>query len=165
LRASLKPRAEGDEGDPFETLELLRAKTPAPAKAFTVPGLTGRPLSLSDFRQKVILLNFWATWCPPCREEMPAMERLYQRYKDRGFAILAISIDRDVDAVPPFVQKFRLTFPVGLDSSSALAEEYRIRALPSTYAIDGVRNVVAVAVGAREWDSRAAHAVVETLLK
>jgi thiol-disulfide isomerase/thioredoxin len=151
-------------GDPFEALELVRAKTPTPAKAFTVPGLTGQPLRLADFQRRVVLLNFWATWCLPCREEMPSMERLYQRYRDRGLAILAISIDRNTAAVAPFVQYFQLTFPVGLDPDAGVAGEYGMRALPTTVVIDPAGQVVALAVGAREWDGPAARRLVESLL-
>ena len=93
------------------------------------------------------------------------MERLYQRYKGRGFTILALSIDTNVDAVPPFVHKYQLSFPVGLDSDSAVAREYGMRALPTTYLIDANRHVVALAVGPRDWDSAAARAVVEALLR
>ncbi|MGH2650458.1 MAG: TlpA family protein disulfide reductase [Actinomycetota bacterium] len=156
-----RSRAQDAGEDPFQRLDLIRAKSPTPAPDFTVPSLTGRPLSLADFRERVVLLNFWATWCPPCREEMPSMERLYQRYKDRGFTILALSIDRNVGAVPGFVERFRLTFPIGLDPESA----YQMRALPTTVLIDRVGQVTALAVGARDWDSPAAHAVVETLLR
>ena len=155
----------GVAADPYETLSLIRAKGPIPAKDFTVPALAGRPLSLGDFRQKVVLLNFWATWCPPCREEMPAMERLYQRYKDRGLAILAISVDTNVDAVKPFVDSFRLTFPIGLDPGSAVANAYEMRALPTTFLIDRTGHIVAAAMGARDWDSDAARAVIEALLR
>jgi thiol-disulfide isomerase/thioredoxin len=151
-------------GDPFEALELTRAKTPIPAKPFTVPGLTGQPLSLAEFSRQVVLLNFWATWCLPCREEMPALERLYQRYRDRGFTILAISVDRSPSAVWPFVQQFRLSFPVGLDPEASVAREYGMRALPTTVVIDRAGQIVAGAVGARAWDGPAARQLVEALL-
>jgi peroxiredoxin len=151
--------------DPFRRLDLVRVTPPTPAPDFTVLGLTAGPLILADFRQRVVLLNFWATWCPPCREEMPSMERLYQRHRDRGFTILALSVDRNVAAVPGFVEGFRLTFPIGLDPEGAVAKAYRMRALPTTIVIDRVGHVVAGAAGARDWDSPAAHAVVETLLR
>jgi peroxiredoxin len=158
-------RAQGADQDPFKQLNLTRATPPTAAPDFTVPGLRGGPLRLADFRGRVLLLNFWATWCPPCREEMPSMERLYLRYRDRGFTVLALSIDRNLAAVPPFVEEFRLTFPIGLDSKMAVAELYRVRALPTTIVIDRAGQVVAGAAGARDWDSPAAHAVVEALLR
>jgi peroxiredoxin len=138
---------------------------PTSAPVFTVPSAEGRSLSLTDSRGSVVLLNFWATWCPPCREEMPSMERLYQRYRDRGFTVLAVSIDRNVAAVAPFVKEFQLTFPIGLDPESAVTRLYRVRALPTTVLIDRSGQVVAGAAGARTWDSPAAHAVIDALLK
>ena len=157
-------RAQEADRDPFQRLDLIRPNSLTAAPDFSVATLAARPLSLADFRQRVVLLNFWATWCPPCREEMPSMERLYQRYKDRGLAILALSIDKNAGAVPPFVASFRLTFPIGLDPKSAVAQAYGMRALPTTVLIDRVGQVVALALGARDWDSPAAHALAEVLL-
>ena len=152
--------------DPFETLQLFRPKRQAPAPDFTVPGLGGSPLRLRDFKGQVTILNFWATWCVPCREEMPAMERLYRRFKAKGFTILALSIDaRGEDVVAPFVKSFGLTFPVGLDPKMTVAGEYRMTALPTSIVIDRGEAIVAVAVGARAWDSPAAYQAIETLLE
>ncbi|MGH7391243.1 MAG: TlpA disulfide reductase family protein [Candidatus Rokuibacteriota bacterium] len=152
--------------DPFGELALIRASRPTPAADFTVPSLTSQPLRLGDFQGRVVFLNFWATWCPPCKEEMPSMERLYRRYKDRGFTILAISIDAaGADRVAAFVKEHGLTFPVGLDPKLAVANQYAIRGLPASFLIDKAGNIAAVAVGPRDWDGAPARAVVETLLK
>jgi peroxiredoxin len=151
--------------DPFADLQLIRPRRATPAQDFTVPALAGRSLRLRDFRGRVVLLNFWATWCPPCKEEMPSMERLYQRYRGRGFAIVAISIDADSSAVDPFVRKLGLTFPIGLDPRMVVANQYAVRALPSTVLIDRGQNTVAVAVGPRDWDGTPARTVVESLVK
>ena len=151
--------------DPFETLQLFRPKRQTTAPDFTVPGLGGSPIRLGDFKGQVVLLNFWATWCPPCREEMPSMERLYRRFKSRGFTILALSIDsRGEEVVAPFVKSFGLTFPVGLDPRMTVAGEYRMAGLPTSILIDRSGAMAAVAAGARDWDSAAAHQVVERLL-
>jgi peroxiredoxin len=151
--------------DPFETLQLFRPKRQTTAPAFTVPGLGGSPIRLGDFKGQVILLNFWATWCPPCREEMPSMERLYRRFKAKGFTILALSIDaKGEEVVGPFVKKFGLTFSVGLDAKSTVAGEYRMAGLPTSILIDRGGAIVAVAVGPRDWDSAAARQVIERLL-
>ena len=152
--------------DAFRELDLLRLPSPKPAAEFTVPGLLERPIALRDFRGKVLFLNFWATWCPPCKEEMPSMERLYLRYKDRGLAMLAISIDAgDKAGVAAFVKKYGLTFTIGLDPSLEVANRYTVRALPSSFLIDKNGYIVAVALGPRDWDGTAAHAVIEGLLK
>ena len=151
--------------DPFETLQLFRPKRQATAPDFTVSGLGGSSIRLRDFKDRVILLNFWATWCPPCREEMPSMERLYRRFKSRGFTILALSIDRrGEEVVAPFVKSFGLTFPIGLDPRMTVAGEYRMAGLPTSILIDREGAIVAVAAGERDWDSAAADQVVERLL-
>jgi cytochrome c biogenesis protein CcmG/thiol:disulfide interchange protein DsbE len=151
--------------DPFETLQLFRPKRQTTAPDFTVPGLGSSPIRLGDLKGQAILLNFWATWCPPCREEMPSMERLYRRFKAKGFTILALSIDaKGEEVVGPFVKSFGLTFPVGLDPKSTVAGEYRMTGLPTSILIDRGGAIVAVAVGPRDWDSAAARQVIERLL-
>jgi peroxiredoxin len=153
-------------GDAFKELDLLRPGRPMIAADFTVAGLTGPPLRLSDFKGKVVFLNFWATWCPPCKEEMPSMERLYRRYKDKEFTILALSIDSGGAApVGAFVKKLGLTFPIGLDTKTTVANQYTVRGLPATFLIDRKGTIAAVAIGPRDWDSKAAHAAIESLLR
>lgn len=93
------------------------------------------------------------------------MERLYQRYKDKGFVVLAISVDADIVAIPPFVKQNKLTFPVGHDPKMILAERYGVRALPSSFLVDRRGNLSALAIGPRAWDTKPSHAVVESLLK
>jgi peroxiredoxin len=120
-------------GEPWEALGLTRLGATEPAAAFTVTTPDGSWLSLQDLRGKVVLLNFWATWCEPCREEMPAMERLARTYRERGLAVLAVSMDRDgASIVRPFLKRHDLTFLVGLDPEQTVARLYRVWALPST---------------------------------
>jgi peroxiredoxin len=152
--------------DAFGELDLIRLAKPSRATGFSLPGPTGGAVSLQDHRGSVVLLNFWATWCPPCKEEMPSMERLYRRFRSRGFAILAISLDAgDPGKVAAFVKALGLTFPVGLDGRGEVASLYKIRGLPGSFLIDRSGHIVAVAMGPRDWDSPAAHAVVEGLLR
>ena len=153
-------------GDPFADLDLIRPRQATPAPDFTVPQLGSGSVTLKDLRASVVFLNFWATWCPPCKQEMPSMERLYRRHKDQGFTILAISIDANgVDRVATFVNKLGLTFPIGLDSKLEVANRYTVRALPSSFLVDKNGKIVAVALGPRDWDRTAAHAIVESLLE
>lgn len=151
--------------DPFHALGLIKPGRPTVAKDFTVKGLASGPLRLSDFAGQVRFVNFWATWCSPCKEEMPSMERLYRRHKAQGFTILAISIDSHTAGVAPFVKSLDLTFPIGLDPTLAASNEYGLRALPSSFLVDRSGNIVAVALGPRDWDSSHARAVIEDLLK
>src|SRR6266540_5768749 len=147
-------------GDPFQALSLIRPPQPAPAPDFAVPALAGPALRLGDFKGQVVFLNFWATWCPPCREEMPSMARLYQRFRERGLAMIAISVDANTPAVSPFVKQLGLTFPIGLDPKMEVATRYGLRALPTTVLIDRGGRMVAFAFGPRNWDGPAAHALV-----
>jgi peroxiredoxin len=152
--------------DPVAALSLIRPKPAKDAPDFQVRTPDGSTLRLSDFKGKVVFLNFWATWCEPCREEMPSMERLHQAYKDRGLVVLAISLDlQGASVVKPFVKRFALTFPIGLDPKMAVRETYGVWAVPSTFLIDRKGKRVLFANGAREWDSKAAHAVLESLLR
>lgn len=152
--------------DPYETLALMRPTKKTLAKEFALPGPKGSTVKLRDFRGKVIFLNFWATWCPPCLEEMPAMEQLYQRYRERGLVVLALSEDTEGEkVVTPFFQDHKLTFPVAYDSKMKVAELYLLLGLPSTYLINREGQIVATALGARAWDSPDAHILIESLLK
>ena len=153
-------------GDPFRELGLIQPTRPTAAADFTAPGLNSQPLRLSDFKGRVVFLNFWATWCLPCKEEMPSMERLYRRYKERRLTVLAVSVDTGGSApVAAFVKELRLTFPIGLDPRLEVAGRYKIWALPSSFLIDRQGNTAAIVNGPRNWDSPPAHTVIETLLK
>jgi peroxiredoxin len=159
----------------FAFLLLVALALPASAQALkqwkggATPALQlqdvdGKLHRLADYRGKVVLLNFWATWCAPCREEMPAMERLYLKHRERGFVLLAVSVDSDVALVKPFLQKHKLTFPVALDAKMDLANAYGVRALPASFVIDRNGYLAALALGPRAWDNRAANTLVEGLL-
>jgi peroxiredoxin len=150
--------------DPLKALDLIKPARARQAKDFSVPSPDGKPVKLADYRGKVVFLNFWATWCPPCREEMPAMERLYQRYRDKGLVVIGISVDSDAVAVPPFLKKNGLTFPIGHDPKMSLADVYGVRALPSSFLIDRKGGLAALAIGPRAWDTKPAYAVIESLL-
>ncbi len=145
-------------------LDLIRPSKPKQASDFTVSLVSGDTLKLAGQRGKPVLINFWATWCGPCREEMPAMERLYTRHRERGFVLLAVSVDSDVALVKPFLQRHKLTFPVALDAKMDLANAYGVRALPASFVIDRNGYLAALALGPRAWDNRAANTLVEGLL-
>jgi len=143
-----------------------QAERGAVAPDFALPGLDGAAFRLSDYRGKVVLLNFWATWCPPCRAEMPSMEKLYQVYRDRGLVILAVSGDRGGKAVvESFVQERGVTFPILLDPANEVFAQYGVRGLPTSYLLDRQGRVVSAEAGARDWNSQAARQVVGALLK
>ena len=151
--------------DAMKELDLIRPARAKLADDFTLPMPGGGTFRLSEHRGKVIMVNFWATWCPPCLEEMPAMDRLYRRHKDAGFTLVAVSVDADGAKVTPFLTSHKLTFPVGLDPKMELANTYGVRALPSSFIVDRGGNLAALAIGPRHWDDNAAHSLVEAMAR
>ncbi|MBI5237227.1 MAG: TlpA family protein disulfide reductase [Deltaproteobacteria bacterium] len=137
-----------------------------PALDFTLPDLAGRPVSLKDYRGKVVFLNFWATWCKPCEEEMPSMQVLYDSLKGRPFEILAVSLDtQGPDVVGKFVQAFRLTFPVLHDRKGAVKEDYKTTGVPETFIIDQNGVIAEKVWGPRDWTQRDSIATIIRLLQ
>ena len=146
-------------------LDLIRPPRAKLADDFTIALVRGESFKLREQRGKPVLINFWATWCTPCREEMPAMERLHRRYKEQGFVMLAVSVDSDPALVTPFLETHKLTFPVAVDPKMELANAYRVRALPSSFIVDRERYLAAIALGPRAWDNRAARSLIEGMLR
>ena len=137
-----------------------------PAPNFQLRDMNGRIMSLSDLRGKVVLLNFWATWCGPCRIEMPAMERLYRTYDRKDFEILAVSTDAQGVAVTrPFQQENKLTFPILHDADFRVGLSYGARTLPMTFMVDRQGIVRQHIFGARDWEAPEAHQLIEMLMK
>jgi thiol-disulfide isomerase/thioredoxin len=120
---------------------------------FELQDLKGKYIKLSGLKGKVVFLNFWATWCGPCRTEMPSMQRLYEQFKDQGLEILAVDLQEDKTRVQSFVKELGLTFTVLLDTKGTVGAQYTARAIPTTYLLDRQGFVFARTVGAREWDT------------
>ena len=136
----------------------------APPVDFNLLDLNGNKIVLSGLKGKIVFLNFWATWCPPCREEMPSMQKLYTRFKDKDFAMLAVSLNEPASAVKKFFQDYNLTFTALLDSGGELMSPYGIRAIPATYIIDRDGTIIGKAFGPRKWDGQKAIAIFEHLI-
>ncbi|MGQ9628898.1 MAG: TlpA family protein disulfide reductase [bacterium] len=134
------------------------------APDFALESISGQEVKLSDFRGKVVFLNFWATWCPPCRAEMPSMERLHRKFDGEDFAILAVDIQESAKTVRKFVNDFGLTFTVLLDTRGRVASQYGVRGIPATFIIDREGNAIGFAEGARDWASDASFRLFEFLL-
>jgi peroxiredoxin len=113
-----------------------------PAADFTHKDLQGNEISLSDYKGQVVLLNFWATWCGPCKIEMPWFVEFQRQYKDKGFTVLAVSLDDDIDPVAPFAEKYGLNFPVVWGNDETADKFGGIAALPTTLIIDREGNIV-----------------------
>ncbi len=119
-----------------QDFSTIPAKVDLPVPQFTLTSLDGATVSLSDYQGKVVLVNLWATWCPPCREEMPALQAFYEEYQANGFILIAIDQGETLKEVDPFVGEFGLTFPVWLDPASMAGAEFNTMNLPSSYVID-----------------------------
>ncbi len=136
------------------------------APNFTLRDLAGNVMSLSQLKGKVVLLNFWATWCGPCRVEMPAMEQLYRTLPRREFEILAVSTDPQGAAVTrPFQQEMGFTFPILHDSEYRVGLTYGARTIPITFVVDRRGIVRQKIFGARDWDSPEARDLIHELMK
>ncbi len=148
----------------YASAGIQRVSPPMKALYFTLKNLEGSEVSLKDFEGKVVFLNFWATWCGPCREEMPSMERLWQRFKEDDFVILAVDLRESKGEVVSFMKEYGLTFPVLLDSKGEVGSMFGVRAIPTTYLLDSEGRIVGGALGARDWASEDAFDLIEHLL-
>ncbi len=136
-----------------------------PAPPFRLIDLEGAAHSLTDYRGKVVFLNFWATWCGPCKVEMPAMEALYQTFRSQGLEILAVSVDQQGAAITrPFKEAMGLSFPILHDSDYQVGLQYGARTLPMTYVIDRNGIIRQRVFGARDWNSSEARILMHRLL-
>ncbi len=137
-----------------------RDATPPPiSEGQAAPGFTlarlgsDAPVRLSDYRGRVVLLNFWATWCKPCKDEMPSMERLHQRLQGQPFELLAVSVDESPVEVEAFVKRLGLTIPILLDPEKTAAGAYQAFRFPETVLIDARGEIAGRFIGPREWDA------------
>lgn len=139
------------QGDNASASTLSVAAHPVsggPAPNFTAQTLDGKHVSLADFRGKTVLLNFWATWCPPCRSEMPDMEKVYRERLDKDVVILAIDVQEADVPIQGFIDRFSITFPILMDVSGDIAKLYGIQSLPSSFFIDKQGRVTSFNLGA-----------------
>jgi len=142
----------------------LRAGSVAPDFSLPVPGAAD--VTLTSLRGRVLFVNFWATWCAPCREEAPSLERLYQALRGEGFEVLGISIDaeQDAPAVEDFAREFGLTFPIPRDAHKHVYDAYQASGVPETFLVDRAGRVLERFVGPQNWDDpRYARAIRRTL--
>ncbi|RMD85877.1 MAG: TlpA family protein disulfide reductase [Candidatus Dadabacteria bacterium] len=134
------------------------------APNFSARDITGKKVSLADFRGKVVLINFWASWCAPCVQEMPSLERLYERLQSRGLVVLAIGVDDEEKNLRAFVEEYDLTFPVLLDLQGKIKHTYRVSGVPESLVVDRSGKLAMIRdpqddlptvrmIGPREWDS------------
>jgi peroxiredoxin len=149
----------------FKTMGIVKLAGIAPPVEIALGDLTGKTIRVSDFKGKIVLLNFWTTWCPDCRYEMPSMEKLYRHFKDREFVMLAINLQEPAERVKSFYEKYKLSFTTLLDTNGQIGYRFGIRSIPTTFILNQKGGLIGKALGPREWDSEPALAMFEHLIQ
>ncbi len=143
----------GAAADTPSTLHAVADRPMAPE--FALADMDGVLHRLSDYRGQVVIVNFWATWCPPCREEMPSMQRAWEQIRDEDIVILAIDVGEDEDTIFTFTADYPVEFPLLLDLDSRVIQEWPVRGLPTTFIIDPQGRIAYRAIGTRDWEDPA----------
>ncbi len=146
---------------PWGIDELVGKKAPD----FTLKNLNDKPVSLSSLKGNAVLISFWATWCPPCRDEMPSLNRLYRDKRDKGLVVVAISTDRGVSPVKDFLRKTPVDFPVLMDSGNRVTRQFKVFSLPTTFLLDRNGAIVEKYLGEEEWDSAKIRDKIDAVLR
>ena len=152
LSSAKNPAAPADSALSLKSTALTDTGSLEKAIDFTLTDLNGKKVSLSDFRGKKVYLNFWASWCPPCRLEMPDIQEVYEKYKDKDLVVLAVNLGEDKNTIKSFIDKNKYSFSVLMDSDQSVALAYNITSIPVSYFIDKEGNVAAKRVGAMSLD-------------
>jgi peroxiredoxin len=156
--------AEGGE-DPLFLKAGIQTVNHKKAPDFRLEELSGKKVELKHFKGQVVFLNFWATWCSPCKEEMPSMEALYQKFKERGFVFLTISVDyEEKKKVKEFIDKHHYTFPVLIDPKCFTLDLYGVKGIPTTILIDKKGRIVGKKIGSKNWNSPEIISVLNQLI-
>ncbi len=142
---------------------LTRLDDAPPAPDFSLLDMDGAVYRLSDYRGRVVIVNFWATWCPPCREEMPSMQRAWEQLQAEGIVMLGINVGEDEDTIFQFTADYPVDFPLPMDRDSAVTGLWPVRGLPTTFVVDPAGRLVYQAIGSREWDDPALLDLVRAL--
>ena len=154
LLISFSFTAEGGEDDFFSKMRINPIKGNKKAPDFFLTDLNGKEVEIKQFKGKVIFLNFWATWCGPCKEEMPSLEVLHRQFKEKNFVLLTISVDYEgIKPVQELINKHQYTFPVLLDPKGETLDLFEVKGIPTTFLIDKKGKMVGKAIGPRDWKS------------
>lgn len=148
----------------FSIVGVIKVPPAKDPVVINLKDVDGKDVSISDFKGNIVFLNFWTTWCPTCRIEMPSMEKLHQKLKNKNFTMVTINLQESASQVKAFFKAFKLTFTALLDSTGEVGASFGIRAIPTTYILDKTGRIIGLANGPREWDSKAAIALFENLM-
>ena len=150
---------------PLANVTLIPEAKRIVAPAFEIENLRGGNSSLADYKGKLVLLNFWATWCIPCTKEMPGMQTLWQNHKEQGLEIVAVSVDEGYRGrIENFSKMFKISFPILLDPESKVSDLYEVSGVPTSFLIDRNGKIIARIVGTEDWLSDDAVQLVQDLL-
>ena len=151
--------------DLLRKLKLVRVPGSLPAPQFTAETPEGQKVSIENLKGKLVLLNFWATWCPPCILEMPTMEKLHQEFKEEGLEVVAMNFMEGPKTINAFIKKRGFTFTVLIDRSGKISQRYGVHALPVTYLIGREGNMLVKSIGYKDWYKKEIQQFVSSLLK
>ena len=164
LQVDLFAKAENRElGRLFSDMGVLAIPLETEPLEITLNDLSGRPVSLSEYRGNIVFLNFWTTWCLACVIEMPSMEKLHQKFKDKDFVMVAINLQESASKIKQFYKEYNLTFTTLLDSTGDVGAGMGIRSIPTTFILDKNGRIIGKALGPREWEGRKSIALFEYL--
>lgn len=164
LMVPSSPAASQPVADLLKKLGLSGYPAGERPPAFTGRTYLGRQVSLSSLKGKVVILNFWASWCYECRPEMPAFEKVHRQFVARGLAVIGVNVREGNSAVRKYAEELRLTFPLVTDPKGRITDSYGVIGLPTTFIIGRDGGAVGLAIGARAWDGLQARQLIETLL-
>jgi len=153
------------EADLLRNLKLMPEAESLPAPYFAAVTPEGKKVSLDDLKGKLVILNFWATWCPPCRLEMPSMEKIYNEFKGGGLEVVAINFMEGPESIKSFLKENDLTFTVLMDKAGEISQSYGVHALPITFLIGRKGNVLARSIGYKDWHNKKTRKFISSLLK
>jgi len=146
-------------------MPVARAAAPAPAPDFTLPARDGGNVRLSDLRGQVVMINFWATWCGPCRQEMPLLQQIQAKYEPLGFTLVGINVEPDSAAAITWLKQVSVSFPILFDQKNAVAEQFGVQGMPSSVFVDRAGNVRYVHRGYQPGDEAKYADMVRSLAK
>jgi thiol-disulfide isomerase/thioredoxin len=148
-------------------LPVFAASSSGPAPGFQLSGRGGKTIDLAQFKGQVVMINFWASWCKPCRDEMPLLEDIYKKYKPMGFTMLAVNVEPDTKDADAWLGKLPkpVTFPIAYDVDSKVSKLYKVETMPSTVIVDRKGNVRALHRGYKDGDENFYLTQIRTMLK
>ena len=148
----------------FHELGIIKVPLIAPPVDINLTDINDQQFILSEFKGKIVFLNFWTTWCHECRNEIPYMEKLHRKLNGKDFAMISVNLQEPASRIKKFLNKYPLTFTIHLDTKGKIAQQFGIRAIPTTYILDKNGGIIGKALGSRRWDSKESIALFKHLM-